>query len=195
MRFPVFNVIDIVAVVLLVMGAIQGRRRGLSEELERVFAVGFSLLLALRYYTAFGALILRNGRLSAQQANAVSFILLAVGLFVVSIPIRLLLKSCMLVSFKQGLEDVGGCILGFLKTFIVLACLIAVLSAWSHDDVHRLLAEQSFFGRMANRSVPVVYGRVAHRYPRLTARWDAVVQTNEQQQAVSASRSARYQKP
>ncbi len=162
-----YNLIDIVAGILILLGTLQGLRRGLSRELSHVIGVTVAVWAGGTFYRPLGEQIYLGTRLEEQASYALAFFGALVGTFLLMLVIRLILKSIMEFTFKGKIEQVGGAVCGLLRAGLVVGAIIFLMTLWPHEYLHRLFAEKSFIGRGLSQVVPTAYEKLVERYPGL----------------------------
>ena len=155
------NIYDLIVLVILVLLAVRGLRRGLVRELIGLVAFAVGLALAFRYDGALGALLHRHaGSLTPTEARIVAFLVIVV---VVGVAARLaggqlsgLIKRIPLVGTANRLGGLlVGLVLGCLAVWLVTGALLLV-PYW-----------------LVPFSATVHHSRTAHLLAQVTPRWNA----------------------
>ncbi len=166
---PPFNTIDIIIAILLAIGALRGVLRGLSGELAGIISLGVAAFAGWHFYRPLGEYLADTTRMSAIQADTVSFIVIIGGALILLWALSIVLKSIMEFTFKGLLERIGGGIMGVVRYALIMATLVLIFSQFSRGAVRRHVIEESFIGqRAADRLVPL-YEDLVRRYPELPA--------------------------
>jgi uncharacterized membrane protein required for colicin V production len=97
----------------------------------------------------------------------VAFGLLLLVLYVVTVLLRVILKSIMEFAFKGALERIGGILAALLRTAIALTALLFLLSIWPHDFMHAAIREHSFTGQMLSPVFDRLTEELHIRYPNI----------------------------
>jgi len=164
---PTYNLIDIVALILLLLGLLHGLRRGLSAELSAVISMAVSVGAGWYFYKPVGEQIYLATRLEEPASYALAFIVTLTGAFLLMMAIRLVLRSIMEFTFKGKIERIGGALCGLTRTALLTGALIFCVGLWPHVYLHRLFAEESLIGRCLSEHVPAAYESLSERYPSL----------------------------
>jgi len=186
-----FNVIDIMVLAVVILGAVRGWVKGLSGELAGLISIGAAALIGWIGYRPFGELIWQHTRLSESAAYLWAFILLLIGGYVLMRLIRLFLKVIMEFSFKPPIEKMGGALAGIIKTTVICATFILLMGLLPNPSAHALFAEKSCFGQVAYKYLGPVYESLAERYPAL--RIDNENKTDSEFEDESSSEDENFQ--
>ncbi len=162
-----YNIVDMVAVVLLVVGLLQGLRRGLSGELAGVLSTAIAVGTGCYFYQPLGVQTYMHTRLDEQAAYALAFFLTMAGAFLLMVLVRILLRHLMEFTFKGKIERIGGALAGCLRAAVITAAIIFMFSLWPHDYLQRLFREESLAGRNLCKYIPPVYEELANKHPAL----------------------------
>lgn len=169
-NLPQFNLVDVLALIYVVLGALRGLSRGLSGELARLLSVVVAVAVGLYFYEPVGRYLLEHTRLAEggeTTAYAASFGVLLVGGWLAMRVLRFLLRSLMEFSFRGRLEKVGGAVAGFLRCSVEAAAVILLLGLVPHETMRRLFVDESLLGRPLARYVLPAYDELAEKYPTL----------------------------
>jgi uncharacterized membrane protein required for colicin V production len=165
-----YNIVDFVVLAALVIGLIQGLRRGLSGELARLIGTVAAVWAGWYFYHPLGAKLLNSTRLSEQDANAVAFFLCLAGVFIAILLLRLMLRRIMEITIKGGtLERLGGLCAGVLRMLLACAAIVFFLSLLPSEYIHTAVAEKSLFGRIITRHAPALYNQARTWFPGIPA--------------------------
>ena len=154
-NLPSPNVVDIAALVVCVIGIIQGLRRGLSGEIARLIGVVVAFILGVFFYRPFGSWLVDRVRIS-ELAFAVAFILTVMGAAVVMLLVRLVLKRIMVVVFEPHAEKIGGAIAGFLRMSFFVLIIFVMMNMWPNDYLNKIFGEDSVIGSQVVKIVPTI---------------------------------------
>lgn len=148
------TVIDTTAVILVVLGALRGVRRGLAGELARVICLALMLgggLLVARQAAPWMA---EHSRLEMDAARALVLLLALVLLWTGLLLIRMLLGKVMQMIFEPVFNRVGGFLAGALRAAIVVVTVMLAVYAWPHAYLRQTLGEDSMIGRHVIAWIP-----------------------------------------
>lgn len=154
------NLIDIVALVVVVLGAFQGWLRGLSGELARLISVVVAFVLGIYFYRPFGAWFLENTRLSIQAADTLAFVVTVLAAAVVMVLLRVVLKRIMKVVIEEKFDKACGVAAGLLRAWVLVAVVFLAMNLWPNTYLNRKFGEESIIGRQVLRLVPELRGAV-----------------------------------
>ncbi len=155
-ELPSYNLLDVVALLVVLYCTFVGWRRGLSGELARLTTLLLALLLATRLRTPLADLIRDGSRLEAPAAGALAFILIAIIVLIALSLICRLLRRVMQVTFTPGLERGGGLAAGCLRGVALVLTVFFALNLWPHDYLNRVFGQESLIGRVVQRILPPV---------------------------------------
>jgi uncharacterized membrane protein required for colicin V production len=72
-QVQLFNIVDIIALIIIALGSIRGLIRGLSSEIACFISTITALFMGLHFFRPFGSWLLENTRLTKWSAHAVAF--------------------------------------------------------------------------------------------------------------------------
>lgn len=159
-NFPSPNAVDIGALVILLLGTIIGFRRGLSGELARFIGTILAFCLAMYFYKPFGSWLVEHTRLEEEPANVTAFVLVVAAVLLVTLVLRLVLRSIMKISFEGNIEKGGGCIAGFVRAVILVLVIFIAMNMWPHDYLNRVFGRESIIGSVVVKYMPAVRKQV-----------------------------------
>ncbi len=165
-----FNIVDILVVILILFGLIRGYMKGLSGELAGLFSAAVAVVGGWYGYRPLGNYLAENTRLSDSAANAAAFTLALAGAYLLMRILRLVLRSLMEFSFKGKIEKIGGLLAGGIRMTVVAGALTLLMALLPHEDIHRLVAEESVFGSSVFNTLGPVYEKMLEEYPELQIR-------------------------
>jgi uncharacterized membrane protein required for colicin V production len=148
------SVIDIIALVLVVLGAIVGYRRRLSGELAHVVSIVAALLLGLFFHRPIGLWLSENTRLSEPGARAAAFIATTLVAAVTLILVRAVLRRVMRVVMEEEADKTAGCVAGAIRAAVVVLIVFIFMNMVPHDYLNKVFGERSVIGRMVLACMP-----------------------------------------
>ena len=150
-----WNAVDIIVAVILVLGAIQGLRRGLSGAIAFAVCAVIAYLSGLVCYRPLGELLSDHTLIDPDAADSMAFILATVLSLGVLLLLRLLVSEAISITVNQSVIDrTGGMIIGVVKWFVIVSALVIALSLWGNPWLSRVFAEDSAFGRAVMYNLP-----------------------------------------
>ena len=162
-----FNIVDLVALILILLGLIRGFMKGLSGELAGLLGAAAAFVGAWYFYTPLGNFLTDKTRLSERATVAVAFVLALIGAYMAMRILRLVLRHVMEFSFKGKIEKIGGMLAGGIRMTVVVTAFVLLMTLWPHEYLHRLFAEESVFGRFVFEKLGPVYEKIAEEHPAL----------------------------
>lgn len=162
-----YNAVDIAALILILLGALQGLRRGLSGELASVFSVVVAFFAAWKFYAPIGAYIAGHTRMSEPLANAFAFALCIVAGLLVMYSLGLLLQTIFVFTFKGKIERIGGALCGTVRLTLTACAAIFVLGLLPSEFLQRHFADESAVGRFLFLHLEPVKETIIEKIPAL----------------------------
>lgn len=161
-----FHPVDIILVVYLLLASLHGLRRGLSSEIAHMVAAVAILAAAWIFSPQLADLLMSRTRLQDPgMAHGLSFALVIAGGFVLSLLLRLILKTLLDFSFKGRLERLGGALAGCLRGVVVVTVVVIAINLWPRGYFYEQVAEASFLGRNLSQAVMPLYEALATERP------------------------------
>lgn len=160
-----FNIVDIIVLAIILLGAVRGLLKGLSGMLADVISVLVALAAGWYFFETVGDFIVEHTRLTGSAAYTVSFAAVVLGAYALMRVLRLVLRSILEFSFKGRIERGGGALAGFIHATVLVAAVLLFLSLWPHEAVHQIVAEESVAGRFVAERLGPFYDSLAERYP------------------------------
>lgn len=173
MTWSQFNWVDVIWAVWLLVGLLQGLRRGLSGELARVISAGLALWAAWRFYEPLATRLDAHTDLSPLATAGLAFVGLTVAGLLVMHLIRLLLHHVLQFTFRGKIERLGGMLAGGLRAGLFAAALIFALGFVAQEDVRRHVVTESFIGTHLQRWASPVWEELRAEFPQLLPDWQA----------------------
>ncbi len=155
------NTVDIVALVLLVLGALNGLRRGLSGELAGAVGVIIAFMFGLLCYGPCGDWLADRAVVSEGTARALMLAgTMAVALLVMLV-LKLVFRETVTVSVNsKGANFTMGLVAALIKTAIVVIVVIMCVNLWPNAYLNRVFGEESVIGRFVVRCIPELSDRI-----------------------------------
>jgi membrane protein required for colicin V production len=150
------SVVDIGALIILLLGAIIGLKRGLSGEIARFVGTIIAFCLGIFFYKPFGMWLVEHTRLGEKPAHVIAFVLMVAAVLLVTLLVRLILRSIMKISFEGNIERIGGLLAGFIRATVLVLIIFVVMNMWPHEYLTRIFGEESVIGRMVVRYMPAI---------------------------------------
>lgn len=164
--FP-FNIVDVAAFLLILVGLIRGFVKGLSGELAGLFSAAAAFAGAWYGYTPLGHFLMGKTILSERATMAVAFVLTLIGAYLAARLLRLILKSLMEFSFKGKIEKIGGLLAGGIRMTVVFAAFALLMTLCPQESLRRLFVEESVLGRFVSEKLGPLCEKIAEEHPAL----------------------------
>lgn len=150
-----WNAVDIIVLVVLVLGAIQGLRRGLSGEIAFAVCAVIAFLFGLVCYRTGGEFVADHTLVDPDMADSLAFIVSVVLALGVLLLLRLLVSEAISITVNQSVIDrVGGLFIGMVKWFVIVSALIIALALSGNPWLTQVFAEDSAVGRALMFNMP-----------------------------------------
>lgn len=161
---PEFNTLDYILLGLLAVGLIRGTVRGLSGELAGLLGLLIAGFAAWHFYAPLGDMLAETTQLEPIQSDTVAVVVLVIGAMILLYAASMLLKQVMELTFKGGVERLGGALAGLIRYAVILAALLLVVAQFAQGTAQQLIREDSV---IASRSLEILvpwYEEVLLRY-------------------------------
>lgn len=149
------NGVDVLAVVLLSVGAVVGGFRGLTGELARIAGFVVALLAGYASSAVWGLLAARwaPGEGQAVVRGLVSVVGVVVTATVAGQLVRKLFERFLRLLLDQPADAVFGVVLGALRSALLIVALLFLASFAAYGEFGKSLFEESLTGRTAQPAV------------------------------------------
>ena len=155
-----FHLLDVIILVAVLIGALQGFRHGLSGQLAHVISVVAMLVIGWHVLSPLSAAIAEITRLSEAHARPIAFLGACIVVLLAMALLRMLLKGVMELHFKPGFDRWVGLFAGAAKYGAIAVCILYVMMLSPSDYLSRLAGEESSVGRTLHRHLPVVQEQI-----------------------------------
>ena len=153
---PQLSLVDMIAILLVVIGGIQGFFRGLSGEIARLIGAILAFLAGIWLRQPVSVWIVENTRLEDRAATATAFTATVIIAFIIMLILRMVIKRLVKVVFAEGFDRSTGVIAGLLRMSIIVFIIFLCMNMIPHDYLNRVLGEESAIGRVVVKYVPMV---------------------------------------
>ena len=156
-----FNIVDASSVIVVLLTLMLGLRRGLARELFPFLSVLINLLVALCLYLPLSNFLIVNTRLSeyTDVARAAAFLAIVLTLGLCLLIIRMVLQLIMKIVFKEGVNRIGGGILGLARGMLVVILIVFGIGLWPNNYLRQLFVTNSFIGQKVFHAVDYLGSR------------------------------------
>jgi len=154
------NTLDIIIIVIILLLAYLGYRRGFLVSIFSLISIIAGLVLATKFHAGF-ALVLHKFIKDDKTLNIVSFIIIYLliyfaGIFIAS-------KLSKLSSITKSFDKILGIVLGTIKGLLVASLLIILLKTFSF--MNETAFSQSAFYPYVSRFAPDTFDAVSKILP------------------------------
>lgn len=150
------NFADVFVLLALLVGAVVGFRRGLSDQLARPLSMLLGLLATLYTYGPMESLVEMSQGLSAEMKGAAAIALTAVAAIICMVLARMLLTRLIRLFVAQESERVGGVVLGAVRAALAVLILFLLMNIMPYPSLNRIFGEDSLIGRQVVKITPMV---------------------------------------
>ena len=154
--FAPLSLVDIIAILLVAVGGLQGFFRGLSGELARLIGAVLAFFAGVWLRAPVGGWIADNTRLEEQAANALAFTVTIILALLIMMLLRMLIKRMVQVVFAEAFDKFAGVIAGLLRMSIMVLIVFLCMNMIPHAYLNRVFGEESAIGRIVVKYVPAV---------------------------------------
>lgn len=150
------NIIDIILLILLALGVIQGFRKGLIHEVATLAALILGIYGAIKFSDYTASLLIEHFQLAGKYLPVISF---AITFLAIVIAVHFLAKILdkLVKAIALGFVNrISGMVFGFFKVAFILSILLFILS--TIDKKTRFLPQDKIEGSM-------LYGPVSGLFP------------------------------
>lgn len=142
-----FNIADIIAVVIILIGIVVGFKQGLSSQMAFIFT-GVTVWAALSWgLTPCQNWLTTHHGMPADLSRMASLIILVVGPILVVLLIHTLLRFLFKITFTTWLDRIGGAFGGALAAAAVAAVIIMVVNILPSETAPVKACRQSWISR------------------------------------------------
>ncbi|MCS6771250.1 MAG: CvpA family protein [Kiritimatiellae bacterium] len=161
------NLADWFVLAFMIFGLTGGIRRGLSGELTRMLIAAGCVAAVWRFSRpAADWVSTQTGWTgSAALLTAAGAVLLA-AYFSLTL-LRLATAAVFQFAFKGSAEKIGGALCGLIRSALVAALVLTLLSVLPHEPLHRHVAVESKIGRALYAYTAPWLDRMAEKVPEL----------------------------
>ena len=161
------NIVDYVAIGIVLLGILQGYHRRFSGELSHLISVIVAFIFGLFFYRPFGGWLIDHTRLTGQTATVVAFITTMIVCLIIMTIIRLSLRRIMRVVIEEEVDKTLGAIAGFLRVAVFVFIVFIIMNMWPNAYLNRIFGEKSFIGRTIVKLTPSFFDALENQQERL----------------------------
>jgi len=169
-----YNAVDLAALILVLLGTLQGLRRGLSGELASAFSVVVAFFAGWKFYAPVGRLIAEHTNMSGMLSNFFAFALCLVAGLLVMYSLGLLLHTLLVFTFRGKIEHIGGALCGTIRLLLITCAGIFLMGLLPSEFLQRHFAEESAAGRLLFAHLEPVRETITEKIPVLKPEPEAI---------------------
>ena len=158
------NVTDIATGILLLLGMINGVRRGLSGELMRIILIGASIFGGWTFASTGAEWIKEHFDWSTGQSMTLSFFASIALTYAALMVIRFGLRFLMEFKFKGKVELIGGALVGLARSALLCSVVMLGLLMPEYESITRAI-QASHAGTLVINHVQPHYQRLVSENP------------------------------
>ncbi len=151
-----FHIVDIIAIVALFLGVVQGYFRGLSGELSRLICILAALYAGIRCHAPFTAWIMAHTRVDPQYAGLFGFLALMVGMAIALTLVRRVLKRVIKVIVDEEMDRFLGMAAGAVRMSFLITIAFLVMILIPSETTLRIFGQESRIGQQVIKLLPFV---------------------------------------
>lgn len=158
------STVDIALILIFLMGAIGGYRKGFLSELFSLLAIILGILAGFKL---MGVAMLMLGKHYSIDEKVLPYVAFAVVFMIVMIIVSLLgklLKSSLEKTVLGNVDQVAGGVLGFAKTVFMVSVLLWISSSLEFNIPERW-SEDSWLYPFTAKLAPTVTSWIAEVFP------------------------------
>lgn len=162
-QLPPLNLTDYILIGLILIGALQGLKRGLSGELARVFCFILSLGAGWYFYEPLGTFIRNHTRLDGKGSQLSGFLIIIVSVIALFWIGLAILRSVLDFAFKGRIEKWGGLLIGVARMSLWITTALLAVTVWGNTSLYRVMIQESTIGQSFNETVVPLYKEMAEQ--------------------------------
>lgn len=152
--FPYPNVVDLIAVLVVLFSIYHGSRRGLSGEIAQLVSVVVAFVVGMAGYVPMASWIDLNTRVHGNAAAALSFVTIVVVAGIVMICLRALLRKIMKIVFEEPFDKVAGGVAGLVRSSLFILIVFIAVNMAPHEYLNRVFGDESVIGTLTLKIMP-----------------------------------------
>lgn len=157
------SVIDFTALIVILLDAYFGFRRGLSGEVARFFVLILGVVATLFLLHPVGSVCFRYASpiIPEPARYAFAFVATTITAGAIMLIVYRPIYNWLDRDSPKHHNKFGGLIAGLFRGFIGISVVLIALNLWPNPTVSDLVGSASIAGRTANKMVPVVKRRLS----------------------------------
>jgi len=153
-HISLFNLVDVLAFIVIAFGMLLGARRGLSGELAGMVSSMIGFILGVVFFGPVVEWMTEHSRLGTQSARMVSFIVVFLIVFAIMLVVRLILKLLLKFAIEKKSDRWGGALAGMVKSLVVVLAVFLIMIMSPGESLRRMFGKESMIGSLLLRAIP-----------------------------------------
>jgi len=153
---PPLALVDVIALIVIGLGGIQGFFRGFSGELARLFGAVIAFIAGTLLHEPVGQWVSGATSLEARPAQALAFIVTVIIAVVIMVVAHILLKKVIKLVFAEGFDKTAGVFAGLLRMSIFVCIFFIIMNMIPVEALNRRFGDNSAVGGFIVKYVPTV---------------------------------------
>jgi uncharacterized membrane protein required for colicin V production len=154
------NLVDIIALALIIFGSIHGFIRGLSGELSHLLSILGAFIFGLWCREPLAVWFQENTRLTEQPAQALAFAITILTALIILLCLRYFLNKIMKIVIEEPFNRVGGAIAGFLRATLIIIIIFIFMNLIPHEYMNQKFGDESLVGSLIKPHIPNIEEQV-----------------------------------
>ena len=155
-ELTVFSPVDIIALLMVAAGGVQGYFRGLSGEIARLVGTVLAFIAGIWLRQPVGLWIAEHTRLQDRAADATAFITTVILALMIMVVLRMIVKKVVKIVFAESFDKLAGVFAGMLRMTLFVLIIFLCMNMVPHEYLNRVFGEDSTIGRVVVKYVPMV---------------------------------------
>lgn len=163
MPTPTLTTLDIIVMLFILLGALQGFFRRLSGEMARLIGTICAFILGTILHEPLGQWIADNTRLVNQEAQTATYVLTVVTALIFWIFFHRIIKKLLQMIVSAKFDIFAGIIAGAARMTLLALMVFVAINMWPDFPMKDKFGEKSFFGRRAIAITPTIEEQIEKR--------------------------------
>jgi uncharacterized membrane protein required for colicin V production len=160
MPTPSLTTLDIVVLVFIALGALQGYFRRLSGEMARLIGTICAFVLGTLLHEPLGQWIASETRLVDREAETATYVLTVIAALVFWIFFHRIIKKLLQVIISAEFDKFAGTLAGTIRVTILALIIFVTVNMWPNLPLKEHFGDNSFFGRCAIAITPTIQEQI-----------------------------------
>ena len=160
-----FNGVDIAFCAMIILGFLMGARKGLATMITKTLALFGAILTLLHYYSPAAQWVSEYTFVPRKTTEVILYVLIGMGAWMVLNLIMKIIEKFMEVKFSEGINRLGGLILGGVFFYVFVGFVIYSLLIFHIPFFQPEWASESFAAPSAIQVAPGSYKAIFGALP------------------------------